>query len=247
MRPCAPSSHPAPHLDLTVERPRCPYCHDAIEADDAKQPCLACMAWHHAACAAEHPRCAACEAPLSDAAPPRRRRRRESKARAPRRRTRLAEALRPTVAQLAARRLAIVCCALGALGLGAWNHLRHAAAWTGPGVQRKGFLDAHPLLALGWLGGVFAVLLWVTRERAQSSAARRHTSAASVRRGILGFGVGALIGWIGITRLLWLVTLRQVREDPRFGALLHHPATVALYAVVALLVGAAAAKAVARE
>lgn len=45
-----------------VEHPKCPYCHEAVRASDDKAPCLACMAWHHRACRAEHGRCAACGA-----------------------------------------------------------------------------------------------------------------------------------------------------------------------------------------
>lgn len=45
---------------VSVEHPRCPYCHDAIQPQQVKTPCMTCMAWHHTACAEEHERCAAC-------------------------------------------------------------------------------------------------------------------------------------------------------------------------------------------
>ena len=45
---------------VSVEHPRCPYCHDAITPEQVKTPCMTCMAWHHSDCAEEHERCAAC-------------------------------------------------------------------------------------------------------------------------------------------------------------------------------------------
>jgi hypothetical protein len=47
--------------ELRVERPRCPYCHGDVLAEEEKQGCTACMAWHHRECwrdAGE--RCATC-------------------------------------------------------------------------------------------------------------------------------------------------------------------------------------------
>ena len=45
---------------VSVGHPRCPYCHDAIQPQQVKTPCMTCMAWHHSDCAEEHERCAAC-------------------------------------------------------------------------------------------------------------------------------------------------------------------------------------------
>jgi hypothetical protein len=51
-------------LDLpvcAVRHPRCPFCHEPVEPADVPAPCLACRAWHHAACLDEaRQRCAAC-------------------------------------------------------------------------------------------------------------------------------------------------------------------------------------------
>ena len=44
------------------ERPRCPFCHDAIEGEGEKQGCGSCMAWHHTECWAEAGKCASCGA-----------------------------------------------------------------------------------------------------------------------------------------------------------------------------------------
>jgi hypothetical protein len=49
-----------PRVD--VERPRCPYCHEAVDGDDEKTGCGACMAWHHRGCWMEHGTCSACGA-----------------------------------------------------------------------------------------------------------------------------------------------------------------------------------------
>jgi eukaryotic-like serine/threonine-protein kinase len=46
--------------EARVEHPRCPYCHEGVRPADDKEPCLGCMAWHHAACWDEHGGCAAC-------------------------------------------------------------------------------------------------------------------------------------------------------------------------------------------
>lgn len=45
---------------IKIDRPRCPFCHEAVGSEDAKRGCEECMAWHHAECWAEHGRCAAC-------------------------------------------------------------------------------------------------------------------------------------------------------------------------------------------
>jgi hypothetical protein len=49
-----------PRVD--VDRPRCPYCHEAVGGDDEKTGCGACMAWHHRGCWSEHGKCSACGA-----------------------------------------------------------------------------------------------------------------------------------------------------------------------------------------
>jgi hypothetical protein len=50
----------APNL-VHVEHPRCPYCHADVLADDRKQPCLSCMAWHHDECFTQNgSKCATC-------------------------------------------------------------------------------------------------------------------------------------------------------------------------------------------
>jgi HEAT repeat protein len=44
-----------------VNLPRCPFCHERIEAEGEKQGCGQCMAWHHAECWAEGGgKCSAC-------------------------------------------------------------------------------------------------------------------------------------------------------------------------------------------
>lgn len=53
---------PRTDLDMAVQRPRCPFCHDPIELEDSKQACVECMAWHHDACWSEHGSCATCQA-----------------------------------------------------------------------------------------------------------------------------------------------------------------------------------------
>jgi hypothetical protein len=46
---------------VRIPGPRCPYCHEDIEASGLdKLACNACMAWHHKACWEEHGHCAAC-------------------------------------------------------------------------------------------------------------------------------------------------------------------------------------------
>ncbi|MCO5169496.1 MAG: hypothetical protein M9894_24405 [Planctomycetes bacterium] len=47
---------------IAVDRPRCPYCHEDVGADDEKTACSACMAWHHRACWTEHSACSGCGA-----------------------------------------------------------------------------------------------------------------------------------------------------------------------------------------
>lgn len=56
-----------PRVD--VDRPRCPYCHEAVGGDDEKTGCGACMAWHHRACWSEHGACSACGAVEAAGAP----------------------------------------------------------------------------------------------------------------------------------------------------------------------------------
>lgn len=45
---------------IKVDKPRCPFCHEAVDAEEDKRACDACMAWHHAECWTEHGRCATC-------------------------------------------------------------------------------------------------------------------------------------------------------------------------------------------
>jgi hypothetical protein len=48
-------------LTIRLSHPRCPFCHETVEPSDVPAPCLACRAWHHAACLGEaRHRCAAC-------------------------------------------------------------------------------------------------------------------------------------------------------------------------------------------
>ncbi len=47
--------------EVKVERPRCPFCHDDVQAEDEKHGCATCMAWHHLECWRESgERCATC-------------------------------------------------------------------------------------------------------------------------------------------------------------------------------------------
>lgn len=45
-----------------VLHPRCPFCHEPVRPEEPKSGCLRCMAWQHAACWADHGRCATCAA-----------------------------------------------------------------------------------------------------------------------------------------------------------------------------------------
>jgi hypothetical protein len=47
-------------VDVSVKRPRCPYCHDEVDVVAEKVACDACMSWHHAACWREHGSCSSC-------------------------------------------------------------------------------------------------------------------------------------------------------------------------------------------
>ncbi len=47
-------------LEVSVTRPRCPYCHDEVSQGDVKVACDACMSWHHRDCWGEQGACAAC-------------------------------------------------------------------------------------------------------------------------------------------------------------------------------------------
>lgn len=50
-------------LELSINRPRCPYCHDGVEAASDKVACDACMSWHHRDCWRELGACGACQHP----------------------------------------------------------------------------------------------------------------------------------------------------------------------------------------
>lgn len=61
---------PAPRVVVDSGH-RCPYCHEPVLADQEKEACRACMAWHHQGCWAEHgARCAACGRPPGAASGP---------------------------------------------------------------------------------------------------------------------------------------------------------------------------------
>ena len=45
---------------ITIDRPRCPYCHDDIRAEDEKRGCVQCMTWFHEECLKELGRCTNC-------------------------------------------------------------------------------------------------------------------------------------------------------------------------------------------
>lgn len=46
---------------IKVELPRCPFCHENVQAEEAKHGCPDCMAWHHEGCWTEGgEKCAAC-------------------------------------------------------------------------------------------------------------------------------------------------------------------------------------------
>ncbi|MCA8920466.1 MAG: hypothetical protein KDD82_01585 [Planctomycetes bacterium] len=70
-------------IQIKVDLPRCPFCHDDVLADQPKRGCEACFAWHHAECWGEGgERCSACgvapegATPVAPAAPEQRERRR---------------------------------------------------------------------------------------------------------------------------------------------------------------------------
>ena len=48
--------------EISVDRPRCPFCRDDLLAEQEKTGCSVCMAWHHAECWQEHGACCACGA-----------------------------------------------------------------------------------------------------------------------------------------------------------------------------------------
>ncbi|MEZ6185515.1 MAG: hypothetical protein R3F62_10965 [Planctomycetota bacterium] len=235
--------HTAP-LDLVPDL-RCPYCHDAIDPADLKRPCLACMAWHHAACFDEHPRCAACDASVEDDPEPRPRRRRstakaQGKLQAPRRTVRLVDAVRPSRTQLAKRYLGVVAVALVVSSLG-----------------RRVSLPA----VLAILGPIVAFFWFVTYERTRSAPppapsveprrgsrrrrARFPTPATCRVRAALGFVAGSLIAWCGLQLLTWLVALPGRWEDRPVW--LHHPALQEVLLGGALLFGLAVARFVYRD
>lgn len=39
-----------PRTDVSVEQPRCPYCHDDVRAGGEQRACTKCRAWHHREC-----------------------------------------------------------------------------------------------------------------------------------------------------------------------------------------------------
>jgi hypothetical protein len=55
---------------VKVEHPRCPYCHADVLADEPKQGCRSCMAWHHEECFTSNGgKCATCGAQTELVAP----------------------------------------------------------------------------------------------------------------------------------------------------------------------------------
>lgn len=60
-KPKSPIPEIREDLDVNVERPRCPFCHDEVlPTGQEKLACTSCMAWHHQACWQEHGGCSAC-------------------------------------------------------------------------------------------------------------------------------------------------------------------------------------------
>jgi hypothetical protein len=51
---------PTSSLEVALKHPRCPFCLDVVQHDDAKVGCVGCMAWLHEACVREHGACSAC-------------------------------------------------------------------------------------------------------------------------------------------------------------------------------------------
>lgn len=50
-----------PRVDVNVEHPQCPYCHDEVQAGGEQRACIQCRAWHHQACWEEGgQKCSAC-------------------------------------------------------------------------------------------------------------------------------------------------------------------------------------------
>lgn len=45
---------------ISMNKPRCPYCHGDISGIEEKKGCEQCMAWHHKECWVEYGKCAAC-------------------------------------------------------------------------------------------------------------------------------------------------------------------------------------------
>lgn len=54
---------------IKINKPRCPYCHDDIRAEEEKSGCNQCMAWFHSECWSEHGGCTSCANPASTTAP----------------------------------------------------------------------------------------------------------------------------------------------------------------------------------
>lgn len=56
---------------IQVKKPRCPFCHDDIRAEDQKAGCNQCMAWFHEECWLEHGGCTSCASPAEESSRPR--------------------------------------------------------------------------------------------------------------------------------------------------------------------------------
>ena len=247
---------PTSTLDLAFKHPRCPYCHEDVRPDDAdKRPCLECMAWHHDACLTAHRRCAACDEPEKPTQRPRRRKRAGKQARsAPKRSVPLAEAVLPTRRQVLAQLLVVPCVALTVFVLA----LKRTA-----GLNLS--LGFGTLLTGGGLLLLVVGVAWFARDRTRpvvaparpaSATPRRQggTSGRTVRprtspaRAVAGFCFGTLVGWYGVQLIAQAIGITLLSTEPElYLEFLHRPATEALFAFLALLLGGVVAALIYRD
>jgi len=239
---------PTTTLDLAFKHPRCPYCHADVRPDDAdKRPCLGCMAWHHAECLSANRRCAACDAPVKPGGRRRRRKRAGKHAQgAPRRSVPLVEAMLPTRRQALSQLvlLPFVVLAVAIAGRAAAGLLSVVGAFVlVPGtVAWFALLRTRPRVAPR------PDTPTTTRRRPSGESQRTVRPRTSAVRAALGLCFGGLVGWEGAQLLARAVGTGWLARDPdAYTAFMTRPSTLALFGLVALLLGAVTAALVYRD